>query len=45
MKHGSELAEYFDRRACEEKDILETHRNEWSPPGLRQRLLARRNNR
>lgn len=45
MKHGSELAEYFDRRACEEKDILETHRNEWSPPGLRQRLLATRNNR
>ena len=45
LKHGSELAEYFDRRASEEKVTLEAHREEWSPPGLRQRLLARRNNR
>jgi len=44
LKHGSELAEYFDRRASEEKVMLEAHREEWSPPGLRQRLLARRNN-
>lgn len=45
LKHGSELAEYFDRRAREEKEMLEANRDEWSPPGLRQRLLARRNSR
>jgi uncharacterized protein (DUF433 family) len=45
LKHGSELAEYFDRRAREEKEMLEAHREEWSPPGLRERLLARRDKR
>jgi uncharacterized protein (DUF433 family) len=45
LKHGSELAEYFDHRARDEKAMLEAHREEWSPPGLRQRLLARRNSR
>jgi hypothetical protein len=42
LKHGSELAGYFDRRAREEKELLEAHREEWSPRGLRERLLARR---
>ena len=45
LKHGSELAEYFERRAREEKDLLEAHREEWSPLGLRERLLARRKSR
>lgn len=45
LKHGSELAEYFDRRAREEQEMLEAHQEEWSPRGLRQRLLARRKNR
>ena len=45
LKHGSELAEYFDRRAREEQKILEAYQEEWSPPGLRPRLLARRKNR
>jgi hypothetical protein len=45
LKHGSELAEYFLRRGREEMEMLEAHWEEWSPPGLRQRLLARRNNR
>lgn len=42
LKHGSELAEYFKRRALEEQELLGTHQEEWSPRGLRQRLLARR---
>lgn len=42
LKHGSELAQYFDWRAREERQILEAHEQEWSPRGLRQRLLARR---
>lgn len=45
LKHGSELAEYFERRAREEQATLEAHQEEWSPRGLRQRLLARRENR
>jgi len=46
LKHGTELAEYFDRRAREEKhEMLEAHREEWSPRGLRERLMARRMNR
>jgi uncharacterized protein (DUF433 family) len=45
LKHGSELAEYFDRRAREEQEMLEAHQEDWSPRGLRQRLLVRRSNR
>ena len=45
LKHDAELAEYFDRRAREEEEMLEAHREEWSPRGLRERLLARRNSR
>lgn len=45
LKHGSELAEYFDRRTREEQELLEAHREQWSPRGLRDRLLARRENR
>jgi uncharacterized protein (DUF433 family) len=45
LKHGSELAEYLERRAREEKELLEAHREEWSPRGLREHLLARRGNR
>lgn len=45
LKHGSELAEYFDRRAREEQAMLGSREEEWSPRGLRQRLLARRNKR
>ena len=45
LKHGSELAEYFDRRNREEQEMLEAHQDEWSPRGLRERLLARRANR
>ena len=45
LKHGSELAGYFDRRNREEQEMLEAHQEEWSPRGLRKRLLSRRNNR
>ena len=45
LKHGSELAEYFDRRAREEQEVFEAHEEEWSPRGLRERLLARRKTR
>lgn len=44
LKHGAELAEYFDRRNREEQEMVEAHREEWSPRGLRERLLARRAN-
>ncbi len=42
LKHGPELAGYFERRAREEQEMLEAHQEEWSPRGLRERLLARR---
>ena len=45
LKHGCDLAEYFDRRAREEQELLGAHEEEWSPRGLRQRLLARRKKR
>jgi len=41
LKHSEELAEYLDKRKREEKELLDRH-PEWSPPGLRDRLLARR---
>jgi uncharacterized protein (DUF433 family) len=41
LKHSTELAEYFRKRESEEKELLAAH-PEWSPPGLRERLLARR---
>lgn len=45
LKHGSELAEYFARREREQQDLLNAHVEEWSPRGLRQRLLARQKSR
>lgn len=42
LNHGAELADYFERRAREEGDLLEANRAEWSPRGLRERLMARR---
>ena len=41
LKHSAELAEYFERREREEKELLAAH-PEWSPKGLRERLMARR---
>jgi uncharacterized protein (DUF433 family) len=41
LKHADELAEYFENRAREEEALLSSH-PEWSPKGLRDRLLARR---
>jgi uncharacterized protein (DUF433 family) len=41
LKHGAEFEEYFRKREGEENELIATHR-EWSPPGLRERLLARR---
>jgi len=41
LKHADELAEYFETRAREEERLLSSH-PEWSPKGLRDRLLARR---
>jgi uncharacterized protein (DUF433 family) len=41
LKYRAELAEYFETREREEKDILADH-PEWSPVGLRERLMARR---
>ena len=42
LKHADELAEYFENRAREEEALVASH-PEWSPKGLRDRLLARRN--
>lgn len=42
LKHADELADYFENRAREERTLLSSH-PEWSPKGLRDRLLARRN--
>src|SRR5689334_23217963 len=41
LKHGSELAAYLAKREREERDLLTLHEEEWSPRGLRERLLAR----
>lgn len=43
LKHKSELAGYFERREREETELLAAH-PEWSPQGLRDRLLGRRKN-
>lgn len=45
LKHSSELVEYFEKRVREDKELLAAHQEEWSPRGLRERLLARRNSR
>src|SRR5580693_827846 len=44
LKHSAEFATYFERREREEGDLLSSH-PEWSPKGLRERLLARREHR
>jgi len=44
LKHSAELAAYFEKREREEKEMLDAHQDEWSPKGLRERLLARRKN-
>jgi len=41
LNHGAEFVDYFARREHEERELLAAHLDEWSPPGLRQRLLAR----
>ena len=41
LKHSAELAGYLATRESEEKELLAAHRDQWSPPGLRERLLAR----
>ena len=45
LKHASELAQYLEQRAREERELLSAHEEDWSPRGLRERLLARRNSR
>jgi uncharacterized protein (DUF433 family) len=41
LKHADELAEYFEERAHQAEGLLSCH-PEWSPAGLRDRMLARR---
>ena len=41
LKYSAEFATYFEKREREERDLLAAH-PEWSPKGLRERLLARR---
>jgi uncharacterized protein (DUF433 family) len=40
LKRAAELVEYFERREREERELLTAH-PEWSPVGLRERLMAR----
>lgn len=44
LKHGPELSDYLHRRSTAEHELLAANEAEWSPPGLRDRLLARRTN-
>jgi uncharacterized protein (DUF433 family) len=41
LKHRAVFAKYFEERKREEKELLASQ-PEWSPEGLRERLLARR---
>ena len=41
LKHRTVFAEYFEERKREEKELWASQ-PEWSPEGLRERLLARR---
>jgi uncharacterized protein (DUF433 family) len=41
LKHGGEFEAYFRKREADENERLALH-PDWSPPGLRERLLARR---
>jgi uncharacterized protein (DUF433 family) len=41
LKYSAELAEYLRAREFDEKALLTDH-PEWSPAGLRERLMARR---
>jgi uncharacterized protein (DUF433 family) len=41
LKYSAEVREYLDTREAEGKALLDAH-PEWSPTGLRERLLARR---
>lgn len=43
LKRSAEFSEYFKKRESEERELLAAH-PEWSPNGLRERLLARRKN-
>ena len=40
LKHSAEFVKYFETREREEKELLAAH-PEWSPLGLRERLMAR----
>jgi uncharacterized protein (DUF433 family) len=42
LKRGEELAPYLKERSHAERDLLAANEPEWSPLGLRERLLARR---
>ena len=44
LKYSTELRGYFETREREENILLDEH-PEWSPAGLRERLMARRKSR
>src|SRR5260370_16677339 len=44
LKHSAELAGYFEKRERDQEQLSAAH-PEWSPRGLRERLLARRKSR
>jgi uncharacterized protein (DUF433 family) len=41
LKHTADFAGYLEKRGREERELLAAH-PEWSPQGLRERLIARR---
>jgi uncharacterized protein (DUF433 family) len=42
LKRSADFAAYFAERERQQKELLDAHQDEWSPRGLRERLLARR---
>ncbi|MBI5282836.1 MAG: DUF433 domain-containing protein [Candidatus Solibacter usitatus] len=42
LRHSAELGSYFEHRERAQEGLLAAHRTEWSPRGLRERLMARR---
>jgi uncharacterized protein (DUF433 family) len=43
LKHGAELRPHLEDQAAKEQALLSENVSKWSPPGLRERLLSRRN--
>ncbi len=45
LKHGAELRPHLEHQSAKEQALVTDNALEWSPPGLRDRLIARRKSR